>query len=97
MIDLIGNIFGKAMISEGVRRGISTAFGETSQQPKSSVTPPSFSAAYVTDSNYESEAGQAEDIDETDPNLVLLSWQKRLFSGEGSYTKITLPSITTRV
>ena len=93
MIDLIGNIFGKAMLSEGIKRGIGMAFGETSRQSKSSISPPSFSSAYVTDSGYESEAGQAEDINETDPNVMLAAWQRRLFSGADSYSKITLPTI----
>tara|TARA_A100000172_G_scaffold20366_1_gene11524 strand:+ start:710 stop:994 length:285 start_codon:yes stop_codon:yes gene_type:complete len=93
MIDLIGNIFGKAMISEGIKRGIGMAFGETSRQSKSSISPPSFSSAYVTDSDYESSPGQAEDIDVTDPNVMKNIWNQRLFAGENSYTKITLPTL----
>jgi hypothetical protein len=89
MIDLIGNIIGKKILGNV----LGDAFGESSQQPRSSVTPPSFSSAYVTTSDYESEAGTAENIDTSDPNVLLQIWQKRLFSGDNSYTKITLPDV----
>jgi len=89
MIDLIGNIFGKKILGNVFR----SVFGQSSQQPRSSVTPPSFSSAYMTDSTYESEAGKAEDIDTSDPNVMLQLWQRRLFSGDNSYTKITLPDV----
>jgi|TARA_B100001093_G_C26591300_1_gene911627 hypothetical protein len=89
MIDLIGNIFGKKILGNV----FGSVFGQSSQQPRSSVTPPSFSSAYMTDSTYESEAGKAEDIDTSDPNVMLQLWQRRLFSGDNSYTKITLPDV----
>lgn len=89
MIDLIGNIIGKKILG----KALGSVFGESSQQPRSSVTPPSFSSAYVTTSDYESEAGTAESIDTSDPNVLLQIWQKRLFSGDNSYTKITLPNV----
>lgn len=89
MIDLIGNIFGKKILG----KALGSVFGESSQQPRSSVTPPSFSSAYMTDSTYESEAGKAENIDTSDPNVMLQLWQRRLFSGDNSYTKITLPDV----
>ena len=47
----------------------------------------------MTDSTYESEAGKAENIDTSDPNVMLQLWQRRLFSGDNSYTKITLPDV----
>ena len=89
MIDLIGNIFTKEIFG----KAITNVFSGKDSQTTSSVSPPSFSGAYMTDSNYESQAGQAETIDTTDPNMVLLSWQRRLFDSKDSYTKITLPSI----
>tara|TARA_E500000318_G_scaffold97375_2_gene98153 strand:+ start:184 stop:459 length:276 start_codon:yes stop_codon:yes gene_type:complete len=89
MIDLIGNIFGKKILGNV----LGSVFGESSQQPRSSVTPPSFSSAYMTDSTYKSQAGKAEDIDTSDPNVMLQLWQRRLFGGDNSYTKITLPNV----
>ena len=91
--DIFGNIFGKSIITSTIGKAIGTAFSGDSQSSRSSVTPPSFSSAYMTDSTYESKAGEGEDIDSTDPNAVLLSWQRRLFSGSDSYSKITLPSV----
>ena len=95
--DIFGSIFGKDIITSSIGKAIGTAFSGDSGSSKKSVPIPSFNRAYMTDSSYESSPGQAEDIDSTDPNVVLLSWQRRLFSGPNSYSKITLPSITTRV
>jgi len=90
MIDLIGNIFGKKILGNVFG---SVFGGNSTQQSRGSVTPPSFSSAYMTDSTYESEAGKAETIDTSDPNVLLQLWQRRLFSGEDSYSKITLPDV----
>jgi len=91
--DIFGSIFGKDIITSTIGQAIGKAFSGDSQPPRQSVSAPSFSGAYMTDSSYESSPGQAENIDSTDPNMVLLAWQRRLFSGPDSYSKITLPSV----
>tara|TARA_X000001382_G_scaffold119898_1_gene101048 strand:+ start:208 stop:480 length:273 start_codon:yes stop_codon:yes gene_type:complete len=88
MVDLIGNIFGKKILGNI----FGTVFGQGSPQQTKSTSAPSF-GNYSVDATYKSDAGEAEDIDSSDPNVMLQIWQKRLFSGQDSYTKITLPNV----
>tara|TARA_X000001388_G_C2197599_1_gene109953 strand:+ start:82 stop:372 length:291 start_codon:yes stop_codon:yes gene_type:complete len=93
MIDLIGSIFTKKMLGDTIGSALGAAFGNDGGSAPSRTPPPSFRSAYMTDSGYESQAGKAETIDTSDPNVLLQLWQRRLFSGADSYSKITLPSV----
>ena len=93
MIDLIGSIFTKKMFSDTVSQAIGAAFMGGGDSGGSRTPPPSFSSEAYTTSNYQSDPGKAETIDTTDPNVLLQLWQRRLFSGEDSYSKITLPNL----
>ena len=93
MIDLIGNIFTKKMFSDTIGSAIGKAFMGGNDSGDSRTTPPNFSSEAYTTSNYQSEPGKAETIDTSDPNVLLQVWQRRLFGGEESYSKITLPNL----
>ena len=93
MIDLIGSIFTKKMFSDTIGSALGAAFGRDGGSTPSRTSPPSFSNAYVTTSDYESNPGTAETIDTSDPNVLLQLWQRRLFSGNDSFSKITLPNL----
>ena len=93
MIDLIGSIFTKKMFSDTIGSAIGAAFTGGGDSGGSRTPPPNFSSEAYTTSNYQSEPGKAETIDTSDPNVLLQIWQKRLFSGDNSYTKITLPDV----
>ena len=92
-------IMGK-VTSALIGKGLEMAFSSkrTSQAP--TITPPSFAGAY-RQTGRTSDAGVADignfgdmDLSATSHDITLAMWNKRLFGGDESYTKITLPTIT---
>ena len=86
-----------SIASKFLSRGLSAAFGEGSQQQKPQRIPVNFQTARtwtpegagkVTEDDF----GGIE-YETTSYDTHLLAWEKRLFGGEDSYTKITLPRL----
>jgi hypothetical protein len=90
-------ILGKALLG----KGLEMAFGGGSSSNKApTIQPPSFAGAY-RQTGRTSEAGVADvgdfgamDLSATSHEVTLAAWNRRLFGGDESYTKITLPTIT---
>ena len=90
-------MLGKALLG----KGLEMAFGghaPSASQP--SIQPPSFAGAY-RQTGRTSEAGVADvgdfgtmDLSATSHEVTLAAWNRRLFGGDESYTKITLPTIS---
>ena len=87
---------GKAILG----KGLETAFSSKRTSQASTITPPSFAGAY-RQTGRTSEAGVADvgnfgdmDLSSNSYEVTLAMWNKRLFGGDESYTKITLPTIT---
>ena len=82
-------------------KGLDMAFGKNSSSGGApQITPPSFAGAY-RQTGRTSDAGVADigdfgdmDLSSTSHDVTLAMWNKRLFGGDESYTKITLPTIT---
>ena len=89
-------MLGKALLG----KGLNMAFGQgSSNTPTPQIQAPSFAGAY-RQTGKTSEAGIADigdygDLDSaTSHDVTLAAWNRRLFGGDESYTKITLPTIT---
>ena len=82
-------------------RGLDMAFGKgSSNTPPPQIQAPSFAGAY-RQTGRTSDAGIADigdfgdmDLSSTSHDVTLAAWNRRLFGGDESYTKITLPTIT---
>ena len=81
-------------------KGLDMAFGRgSSSTPTPQIQAPSFAGAY-RQTGKTSDAGVADigdygDLDSaTSHDVTLAAWNRRLFGGDESYTKITLPTIT---
>ena len=90
-------MLGKALLG----KGLEMAFGGDSSSGRApTIQPPSFAGAY-RQTGRTSEAGVADvgdfgtmDLSATSHEVTLAAWNRRLFGGDESYTKITLPTIT---
>ncbi len=97
MISSLLPTLGKALLGKGVEM----AFGGGSSSNRTpTIQPPSFAGAY-RQTGRTSDAGVADvgdfgdmDLSATSHDITLAMWNKRLFGGDESYTKITLPTIT---
>lgn len=97
MIQSLLPTLGKAILG----KGLSMAFGGGSSSNRApTIQPPSFAGAY-RQTGRTSEAGVADvgnfgdmDLSSNSYEVTLAMWNKRLFGGDESYTKITLPTIT---
>tara|TARA_R100000544_G_C2201737_1_gene47089 strand:+ start:233 stop:526 length:294 start_codon:yes stop_codon:yes gene_type:complete len=97
MISTLIPTLGKALLG----KGLEMAFGQgSSSRGAPQITPPSFAGAY-RQTGRTSDAGVADigdfgdmDLSSTSHDVTLAMWNKRLFGGDESYTKITLPTIT---
>ena len=85
-----------SVASKFLSKGLSAAFGEGSQQQQIQRIPVNFQAARTwtpkaageTDTDF----GELEH-ETTSYDTHLLAWEKRLFGGDESYTKITVPRL----
>ena len=88
---IISSIAGKFL-----SKGLSAAFGEGSQQQQIQRIPVNFQTASTWTPKAAGEAdtefGELEH-ETTSYDTHLLAWEKRLFGGEDSYTKITVPRL----
>ena len=96
MIQSLLPTLGKAILGKGLEMAFSSK--RTSQAP--TITPPSFAGAY-RQTGRTSDAGVADvgdfgemDLTTNSYDVTLAMWNKRLFGGDESYTKITLPTIS---
>ena len=96
MIQSLLPTLGKAILGKGLEMAFSSK--RTSQVP--TIQPPSFAGAY-RQTGRTSDAGVADvgnfgemDLTTNSYDVTLAMWNKRLFGGDESYTKITLPTIT---
>ena len=96
MIQSLLPTLGKAILGKGLEMAFSSK--RTSQSP--TITPPSFAGAY-RQTGRTSDAGVADvgdfgemDLTTNSYDVTLAMWNKRLFGGDESYTKITLPTIS---
>ena len=85
-----------SVASKFLSKGLSAAFGEGIQQQQIQRMPVNFKTA----GTWAPEGAGKADTDfgeleykDTSYNTHLLAWEKRLFGGENSYTKITLPRL----
>ena len=86
-----------SIASKFLSKGLSAAFGAGSQQQEIQRIPVNFQTARTWSpegaGKADTEFGEME-YEDTSYDTHLLSWEKRLFGGEDSYTgKITLPKI----
>jgi len=97
MISSLLPTLGKALLG----KGLEAAFGGgSSNRGAPQINPPSFAGAY-RQTGRTSDAGVADvgdfgnmDLSANSHDVTLAMWNKRLFGGDESYTKITLPTIT---
>ena len=91
-MDFFGNIFAKFGM-DMLKDGLQSAFmGEgSSRQQRQQAIPPSFASAMMgVDAS--SPAGQGQEIEVANYDVVKTMWDRRLFGNE-SYTNITIPRI----
>ena len=88
---IVSSIAGKFL-----SKGLSAAFGEGSKQQEIHRIPVNFQTASTwtpkSAGEADTEFGELEH-ETTSYDTHLLAWEKRLFGGEDSYTKITLPKL----
>ena len=90
-------MLGKALLG----KGLNMAFGGGSSSSNTpTIQAPSFAGAY-RQTGRTSDAGVADtgdfgelDLSSNSHEVTLAAWNRRLFGGDESYTKITLPTIT---
>ena len=85
-MDFFGNIFGE-VAKAFIGKGLKSAFGGK-EKSKPQLVMPRFGGLCV-ESSSASEAGEVEEIEITDYDVVKAMWDKRLF-GDKSYTNITI-------
>ena len=85
-----------SIASSFISKGLSSAFGEGSQQQQIQRMPVNFQTASTwtpkAAGKADTEFGELEH-ETTSYDTHLLAWEKRLFGGDESYTKITVPRL----